>query len=62
MVRKLLISTILILGLVESLFSKDFESETKFDNINFDTKLLREPLIINFQEHFSNLSGNFSSI
>lgn len=35
----------------------NYLSKYKFD---YNILLLREPLIINYQEHFSNLSRNFS--
>ena len=42
----------------------NFSSKIKYEDIDFTTiildKNIREPLIINYQEHFSNLSRNFS--
>ena len=42
-------------------FRENFKIHTLSDVENFEEKnIFREPLIINYQEHFSNLSRNFS--
>lgn len=41
-------------------YSKILGFKTVEDFEDFSKRYLREPLIINYQEHFSNLSRNFS--
>lgn len=39
---------------------KEFLNSPEVNRLKEIFKLFREPLIINYQEHFSNLSRNFS--